>query len=153
VQRVNFYVLFIEDAGMVSGGYYYLGGQSMVYDNTYVSSAFTYTVNNYTQTVFILALRGLSGYSGLNNATWGWSIANTTNDTATLNIDRYQLTSIYFSFLQIGLWVNPTTTTPDTAEGGGSGAIGIIAGLVVALVVGAVVVYFVCRYCWKREVY
>ena len=79
-----------------------MGGQSIVTWANPNNAAFNYVVDRYNQTEFVLGVRGFEGFTILYSAQWGWTVLNTTADTATLNIDKYQLMFIYFSYFQIG---------------------------------------------------
>ena len=115
ILRIDINVVFCDNQALTNKNYLYQGGQSiMVSANADVNSvSYTTTVTNYSSTVFLMGMRGLNGFTILNNATWGWSILNiSSNSIVTINVDKYQLQYIYFSFFQIGIYT--TTTDPTT---------------------------------------
>ena len=121
------------------------------------SASYTATVNNSTTTVFLMGLRGISGFTILSNAMWGWSLLSTdSNNISTLTIDKNQLQYIYFSFFQIGIYTTttdptpPTTPTTPTIEGNSS-SLGVIAGLIVGIVILVIIIILIIRYKKKNN--
>ena len=115
INRINLYVVFVDNQALTSNNYLFQGGQSlMVSSSADVNSvSYTATIDNYTSTVFLLGTRGIAGFTILFDTTWGWSLLNqSSNGTATITIDKYQLQYVYFSFLQIGQYSTTTSEPP-----------------------------------------
>lgn len=66
---------------------------------------------NYTNTVFIIGLGGFFGFDFSNYYSWGWSLVNLVDNTATIQLNRSNLQNIYYSYFQIGYIVPIATPT------------------------------------------
>ena len=98
----------------------------------------------------MLAVRGFEGFTALTGCEWGWTVSSVSGGTATLTITKKQLQYLYFSYLQLGYY------GPDTSSSAseGSGFIGIIIGLIVAIIlISAAVFLFLKCYWWKRHTF
>lgn len=139
---------------MDSNNYYYYGGIDLVQSyNPTSATNFTFTLDKYSQTVFLLGLRGFSGFTALTGCYWGWSITSVNNDIATLTISQKQLQYLQYSFFQIGKYTNSTNSSETTTTTSGSSSyIGIIVGIVVGIVITTVVIITFLKFYWKRAI-
>ncbi len=134
---------------MLEKNYSYTGGQySVIGYNAGSTPYFLYTVGNYTETVFLLGLRGFSGFTILSGCYWGWSVQAISNDIGTLKVDQNQLQNIQFSFFQIGKSTTQTTTEETTENN----YLPIIVGIVVGVIVLTIGVVFFIKLYWKRSI-
>ena len=126
IRALHLTFLFYFTDNSTNSAYIY-GGDTSTYSETSVNVVtYTRSLANYSNTVFIMGLGGFFCFNFASSYTLGWSVISFINNTASIQFNRFNWQSVYYTYFQIGQKMQntpiptpsvvPQTPTNSTAQ-------------------------------------